>query len=460
MIKNNKHILFFLLLNIFLIAIGIISEGKTSLITIILLLGLCFTYFIKLDRITYIIVFLIFAIPYYDTGLFPIIMDIRVSIPLTFILISAYLGKKLIEQSKFNIGSYKVLIFILWAYLSLFQSFSKSFDITSIIQVSAVYLLFICYYVFYDIFSQDNIEKHNKIIMLLISILLLFISVLYHIMMSKGIFYGELTERVVTAHYNIFPFIFPLLLNILLTNKNISNKFKVLIPLILSLYIILVCQSRIIWIVILIESFIIYAFYVFLNKNFTEFFKKMIILSLIVLLLSIPIYSLIKQNLNLLYRLKTMSLSVIDKDPSLQHRISAVTAVIKNKLNPSILVWIFGGGLGDGVDYISLAGNHYDVEWIDNSYIMTIWHIGIVGLLIYFYILYTQVRNGVFLIRYSKEDWKKNFGVVLITYVIGIIIMGLTSAIFIKYRFNILWAALWAYSDALVMRIKKEVIHD
>lgn len=124
---------------------------------------------------------------------------------------------------------------------------------------------------------------------------------------------------------------------------------------------------------------------------------------------------------------------------SFQQRLAANKIILDEILkNP-----IFGYGLGREVSY-SFMGTSYALRWIDNSYYMLLWKLGLIGTIPFLWLTIWSLKKSISIFKNAKNRILKVFSGSMIAFIVTWLISGITTPSLIKYMTNICWVTLLA----------------
>ena len=98
---------------------------------------------------------------------------------------------------------------------------------------------------------------------------------------------------------------------------------------------------------------------------------------------------------------------------------------------------------------------HISNDNVDNSFIVILWKMGLVGLGLYILILFHFFHRGLYLFKHSKDISTQRFIAALLSGFAGLIFIALTNSCLAFYRFNIIWALSFA-SIEIYYQIEKQ----
>lgn len=129
---------------------------------------------------------------------------------------------------------------------------------------------------------------------------------------------------------------------------------------------------------------------------------------------------------------------------SVQQRILTNQRVLEHILRNIVL----GAGLGGHIVYSHLRAVYY-VFWIDNSYLMLLWKLGIAGAIAYVWIIIKSLTTSIRIFKSTKNATIKVFTGAIISFIIAFSILGISTPIMLKYALNIVWILLIALLDSI-----------
>ncbi|GAG92383.1 unnamed protein product, partial [marine sediment metagenome] len=129
----------------------------------------------------------------------------------------------------------------------------------------------------------------------------------------------------------------------------------------------------------------------------------------------------------------------ISQDISINQRLLADKIVWEQILkNPFV-----GNGLGSQYSY-SYLGTTFSEFWVDNSYLVLLWKLGIVGAITFLGILIKSLIESIKIFKVTKNNEIKVFAGAMISFIIAWLILGTISPQMIKYLLNVVWITLIA----------------
>lgn len=243
----------------------------------------------------------------------------------------------------------------------------------------------------------------------------------------------------------------PILFAILLYDTNRQRKiFSIIlmIPMIIAVYITL---TRSLWLLIPVSMIWQYLYFIRKEHHQTKFkqvfFPLMITGSVIilglVLLTQLGIQNLLGE--------RFASFRALQYDLSLLARAELAHYVFgRIRLAP-----LWGTGLADFLryQYFPTMGR-YNVYWLDSSFLQVLWKTGLIGLTIFSTFMILFISRSFFLLKHAQNIYDKIISSGIFFSMIMLIINGIQSGILVGYRFNFVWAVLFAVIEIRAQQIK------
>ncbi|MCS7257973.1 MAG: O-antigen ligase family protein [candidate division WOR-3 bacterium] len=224
-----------------------------------------------------------------------------------------------------------------------------------------------------------------------------------------------------------------------------------MIPMILAVYITL---TRALWIFIPLALLGQYFFYIKTQKHFKLFTRFLLPIVIIGVLGTFTLWA-----LSHFWGVKTLlgqrieTFKFLEYDPSLMARAELGLYVFK-RLRTEFL---FGSGLGDFLryQYFPTLGR-FNVYWLDNTYLQLLWKTGIVGLFLFLLFIIYFLNRAKHLMVFGKTAWAKILGTSLFFSFLTLALSSLQCGILIGYRFNFVWATLFALTELCVQTLEDQ----
>jgi len=237
----------------------------------------------------------------------------------------------------------------------------------------------------------------------------------------------------------VFIFTIPLIFSYLLIMKvSLIKRLLLITTLILALSGIAITLTRGLWIALTIGIIIVlFLFHKEVNWRRVSIVGTVIIAGFIITMLIVV--KIIGIDLWTFITARASTLLALSQIVSIKQRVLANQLVLEQfKHMP-----IFGSGLGSQISY-SFMGGIFKVRWIDNSYLMLLWKLGVVGTLPFFILIAFALIQAVRAFKSSSTGIMKAFSGTMISFLISWIILGIASPLMIKYLLNVIWITLIA----------------
>jgi O-antigen ligase len=261
-------------------------------------------------------------------------------------------------------------------------------------------------------------------------------------------------SRFRTDQQHIFNFSVPFLFAVWLYDKNRTRKIiagLLIIPMVIAVYVTL---TRALWVLIPLVLFLQYLYFIkesLRRKKLTTYLLPIFIVFMIAVLGIMLLQGLFGVS-NLLGERFT-SFKFLESDLSLLARAELSTYVL-DRFHSSP---IFGSGLADFLryQYFPTLG-HFNVYWLDNTYMQLIWKTGIVGTFLFLGFLYYGLKRAWYVLKNAMEAYDKIFGSSFFFSLVALAISGLQCGILVGYRFNFVWAILVGIIEIKAQEIQKQ----
>jgi len=122
---------------------------------------------------------------------------------------------------------------------------------------------------------------------------------------------------------------------------------------------------------------------------------------------------------------------------------------ILNKVKDDLII---GLGVGDEVETPYL--NKPVINVVDNSYIVILWKLGIIGILIFIAIFVIFIYQMTYLINNGSDEYKI-ISIIFISNIFGQFVNGLACVILVLYHLNIIWVSQIAIINSIYFYQKK-----
>jgi hypothetical protein len=369
-----------------------------------------------------------------------------------FFLILAYLQKDHTTQSvqpnsiaRVGKMGYWLLVFLVVVLISAIIAFIKD---RSKILIIDEWLMFLAWGFYFVIIKSNISDKTIKYILytLIISSVLVSLYYIFEFRSLSGI------ARFRTDQQHIFNVTIPLLFAVFLYHNQKPIKILAIvltIPMIVAVYVTL---TRALWLLIPLALIFQYFYYIRSNIRYAKIgqwlFPVLIIGTIGVVGLFLLNQMLGVQNL-LGGRLATFKF--LEYDPSLLARVELGYYVLQRfQAAP-----LFGTGLADFLRYIYFPTlGRFNVYWLDNSFLQLIWKTGLVGLTVFSIFIFYFLKRCWFVLKNAIDQTDKILGSSMFFSFIALVISSFQCAILVGYRFNFVWAVLFAVIEIRAQQIK------
>ena len=116
--------------------------------------------------------------------------------------------------------------------------------------------------------------------------------------------------------------------------------------------------------------------------------------------------------------------------------------------------WIIGRGIGD-VFYSKVRFEMKD--FVDNSFAWVLWKMGILGLLAFLSIFVAFFQRFIYLLRKGVDNETFIYVMAIGLNICGLLVVALTNACLVHYRFIIIWAASVGALEMIYRRRRDEI---
>jgi hypothetical protein len=206
-----------------------------------------------------------------------------------------------------------------------------------------------------------------------------------------------------------------------------------------------ISQQRGLWVGTLISLVIL--FFLSLSKK-GEGRKKAILIFIIVASLSFLILTVIKKLFSAFgiatLMMRALTFRNLSLDPSLMIRRIEIGRAWEQCKD----FFIIGTGLGSNIRRAAM-GTTITWDTVDNSYFFLIWKTGILGLLIYLTMVFIFLKDALFVFKKDQNVEHQIIAASSIAGFIGLMAIAFTNSCLVMYRFNVIWASLFAIVEIL-----------
>jgi len=292
-------------------------------------------------------------------------------------------------------------------------------------------------------------EKEMKRILLAIIIASLLVS-LYYIYQFRAIA-GK--GRFCTDQQHIFNFTIPFLFALFLYATRRWEKILailLMIPMIIAVYVTL---TRALW--LLIPLTLLFQYFYFIKSDVRQrriysYFSPILIVTIISILGLTLLNTLF--DVGQLLGGRAASFKILEQDLSLLARVELGQYVMERwRYSP-----ILGVGLADFVRYRYFPALGFpDIYLLDSTYLQLLWKTGILGLGFFLGVIGFSLARAWFILKNGRTNFDKIIGSSIFFSFLALAITGLESAIWVGYRFNLVWATLAGLAEMRFQEIKR-----
>ncbi len=260
-------------------------------------------------------------------------------------------------------------------------------------------------------------------------------------------------ERFRTDQQHIFNVSLPLLFAVLLYDtKKIRKVLAVLlmVPMVIAVYITL---TRALWILVPLTILLQYLYFTRKSRRGRESRSRLLPLLIIA---AIAIFGVMM--LNILFGVQRLlggrfaTLGGLEYDLSLLARAELTQYVLARVSARPLL----GTGFADYLryQYFPTLG-HFDIHWLDNTYLQVLWKTGIIGTVLFFGVLSFFLSRAWFVLKNADTVFDKIIGSGIFFSILTLAISGLQCGILVGYRFNFVWAILAGIIEMRASELKQ-----
>jgi hypothetical protein len=265
---------------------------------------------------------------------------------------------------------------------------------------------------------------------------------------------GVLIKRIATQHPHVSLFSIPFFISEILFKKH-SKKTKViyLACILLNFLMVFLSQQRALWIGIILTILLLFFFNsIKIKFNFNQIFRFVLLvflLSAALVIVGLAIDKVFMKSSLLTFAIRINTLLNIATDESFKIRMAESGRALAQWKNNIFL----GTGLGSTFNPITL--NHVSNNLVDNSYVVLLWKMGLIGLTIYLTVILLFFKHGLYVFKHSININIKSIISVMLSGYCGLLFVALTNSCLVLYRYNIVWAIAIATVEILYVRERK-----
>jgi len=365
------------------------------------------------------------------------ILSWNITVPIIILLFVLILSKVRLDNS-YNL---LFIFFIFYMGIEIFRGWNYGYEMRYLFGETIKYIFYpLGFYFTYSIFNNENEDEKILKYLLLFFILM---GMIISLQIIYYYFYVTFGDRVITRQANLLIISFiSALAYILYFSEDIFNKILLGSSMILYLISLIIIMQRSLWIGFIISLFLFILLYQrkFIKSNF----KKIVLVFLIFFILfgTYLIYESIVIDKSVLEE-RTDVIGKKGKTFSIGARILSYYHAFRLFLQNPIL----GKGMGDSI--ITPYLNQREIGIVDNSYLVVLWKMGIIGFLIFLFLYVKFLTQLIKIITKTKFKLHRLFGIIIISIIVGQMINGLACVIMTLYFFNIIWGVFIAITDYL-----------
>jgi len=441
---ERRFLWIFIAYQIFSLLILTYSKNVLYLAVIISLPIIFFLFAFNVKNLLYLLIFYISVFPTVSWGsryhffkffaLTPVIVGLMGLIFLFWIYDYINVPYKIIRS---NFDRFILALGILTIF-SMFVGLTKDYSTFFIFREAIFLLSYLIYFVFRRIFDDHEYIKKFVLFFVLVSLIT---SIEYILLFfSEAGLSNIFLRRVTTQQPHIILIGYLILLNIVVFEKQKLYRILALLATIPHLLAIFFSQQRALWGAAFLGTLAL----LFLNglrsfsrKTWIYIAVTFGIIVLVFVFLLFYIEELTGGSLSLTFFSRISFLLNPRNDISLTLRLAEIQVALKQWMQYPLL----GTGLGSSITRFAKMGIS---DIVDNSFVNYLWKMGIAGLTIYLSIIFTFFKMGFSTIRKMTDFSEKNYLAAILIAFGSLLIVALTNSSVFIYRFNIIWAMLFA----------------
>jgi hypothetical protein len=460
--RFDKFQLFvFILAELALFAISIYFESPLFIIAGLFALAFFLWSFYSVEKTFYILLFYIGIFPSYASylrypylGIWAFLEVIALLLLVLFFydFSSTIMQRKKVFFQRMTIMDKLVSLFLVWAIVSALWGLVNAGDFKYIYQEVYFFSLYLAYFIVRRNF--DSFERLNRLwfLFVILSVIVSF-EYIYIAYRETGLGTGILIKRVSTQQPHLSQLAFPYLIGFLLFKSENVKKKWVIAAMIPNFMMIFFSQQRGLWVGILFSTLLIWGLsFIRAGATFKNFIKFIFFLllgvaAIVGIGLLIDTFFLGSTILTMFERLST--LLELAKDASFLIRFREITNALEQWKHYPLI----GTGFGATINPILLE--HFSINLVDNSYVVFLWKSGLIGLIIYLFMMLLFFIRGLYVFKNTTQIAVQRLVASLLAGFAGLFVVALTNSCLAYYRYNIIWATTFATIELLYLREKK-----
>lgn len=460
--ENDKffHLktLFFIFLSFIILYYSIFSFSKHSVLILmpVALVVFLFSVF-SVERLLYLTIFYTSVLPAHYYGITFMPVNVSFNITSLLFLVALFFGiiHILSEQnnkSQFKPIDYVLAMFLLMTVLSAFHGFLKGNNSYFLRIEFQFVIMYIAYFLFLFCVRTVKGIKYFYFVILLVSIIASF-----EFIFQSFIVNGFSFQRISTQQIHLAQIIIPLLVGFILYTKSWKYKmlcFGLLMPI---LFMTLISLTRALWVGVFVAIiFMIFQYRQKGQSKIESFFKMLmsiVSIGLIVVVLMFAMKGSRGSQVDASMGARVQTFGEMGSDLSLLIRYFEITNILdKTSENP-----IIGLGLGATIlQNIASLGRFGEANYVDNAFIWIYWKMGLVGVFLYLMFLFLFFKRSLgSLKKLQDNDIRKLYLNSIVAGITGLCLISLTNSSLINYRFNIIWAIMFASAEIINRQVEE-----
>lgn len=344
------------------------------------------------------------------------------------------------QKNRYSVLDVSILAFLLWvSFSSVVGYFNHGNG-----QLILLECFFLFLYATYFLVINNRIdEKWIYRLWNVFSIVTIVVSIEYMLLALSEAGSGNIfIMRVTTQQPHLALLGVPLFVGFFVMPSGASKKIVSFFALVCLSIMIFLSQQRGLWVGVTVTFFMFVTLSFFRGRvSPAKIFKFMAVLLLTVILIfsSLAVTEHIFKGsilLTLLPRIE--SFEDLSRDKSLEIRMSEIDHAL-DQWKESIIT---GTGLGSTYEQRNVDRPY--TYHTDNSYAYLLWKTGIIGLLLYMTILFLFFKRALYIVRNTENTQQQRITIALAAGFTGLMVVALTNSCIVLYRFNIIWAMIFA----------------
>ena len=264
--------------------------------------------------------------------------------------------------------------------------------------------------------------------------------------------------RIPTINVHIALLSYPYVIGILFLSESKKRKIVSLIALIPISFAVMISLQRALWgalAIILVLSIFLYLYKKGYSIGRIFLFSIVVFLSIIIIF-SITVFAIVRVSSSSAVLVIVKRLASFTNIDYLKVDLSAFQRTFEIKQALSKLTgiqWLIGRGFGDTFySKVRFRIQHY----VDNSYAWVLWKMGAIGFVVFLSMFVIFFKRTIFLLRKNVTKEELIYITTIFLNMIGLLIVALTNACLVNYRFIVLWAISMAIIELMYRKYANE----